>query len=84
MWHTCGDCCANVTKIQAQAFYKAINLTSLTLHEGIVSIGADAFYNCKNLATVINHSSLKLTMGTTGWGYVARYATTVVNTKYDA
>lgn len=37
------------TKIDNSAFYECNNLTSITLPNGIVSIGEQAFYNCSNL-----------------------------------
>ena len=52
---------ANLTTINAGAFYGCKKLTSLKLAAtGIKTIGKQAFYNCSKLKTVeINGSSLK-------------------------
>lgn len=50
---------AYVTAIDKLAFDHRINLTSITLPEGIVSIGYSAFRDCSNLTSIILPNSLK-------------------------
>jgi uncharacterized repeat protein (TIGR02543 family) len=42
----------NVTCIGDGAFFKKLEITSVTLPSGLTSIGSKAFYNCSNLASV--------------------------------
>lgn len=47
----------NVKSIESNAFAYCVNLSNLTLHEGISNIGSGAFYVCYNLnAVVVPHS----------------------------
>ncbi len=42
----------STTRIEKAAFYNCLNLSSITLHDGINYIGASAFYNCQNLTNI--------------------------------
>ena len=64
----------NVTTIAERAFYDCDALKSVTIGRSVTAIGYDAFWGCNNLKTVINRSNLKLTKGSSGYGYVAYYA----------
>ena len=64
----------NVTSIAGWAFYDCDALKSVTIGSSVTTIGTDAFYGCDNLKTVINRSNLKLTKGSSSYGYVAYYA----------
>ena len=41
-----------ITNIKNYTFYNLSNLTSITIHNAVVSIGVDAFYNCNNIDDV--------------------------------
>ena len=47
-----------VIKINDKVFYSNTNLTSVTIEEGLVEIGASAFYECQNLESVALPESL--------------------------
>ena len=64
-------------KIGDCAFYKCSSLTTITIPEGVTSIGNEAFYGCSSLYKVINCSNLSLTKGSSSNGYVAYYAEVV-------
>ena len=64
----------NVTTIAERAFYDCDALKSVTIGRSVTAIGYDAFWGCNNLKTVINRSNLKLTKGSSSYGYVAYYA----------
>ena len=57
-------------------------MTSIDIPNSVTSIGSWAFYGCENIETVFNRSSLTFTKGSTGNGYIAYYASLVVN-NYD-
>ncbi len=65
--------------IGADVFKNNTALTSITIPSSVTSIGDYAFYDCTSLKTVYNFSSLELTKGSTGNGYVAYYADKVIN-----
>ena len=65
---------ASVTSIGDYAFYRCTNLTSITIPAGVTSIGDYAFYGCYKLVEVYNLSSLDITIGSSGYGYVGCYA----------
>ena len=68
-----------VTSIGNSAFNGCSGLTSVTIGNSVASIGTSAFYGCTSLATVINYSDLVFTPGSEDYGYVAYYATKVLN-----
>ena len=68
-----------VTSIESNTFYNCKSLTAITIPKGVTSIGNDAFSGCKNLHMVINLSSLDIQKGRSDNGYVAYYASRVVN-----
>lgn len=67
----------SVTSIGQYAFYNCTGLTSVTIGDSVTSIGDYAFYNCYRLVEVCNKSSLTITAGSSGNGYVACYAKNV-------
>ena len=67
-----------VTKISNAAFENCTSLTSVILPESLTTIESTCFRGCTGLATVYNASPLTFTIGDTGNGYVAYYATSVV------
>ena len=71
-----------MTSIEYYAFYKCSSLTSITIPEGVTSIGDLAFYDCNKLKVVINKSTLNITKGSSSYGYVGYYAT-IVMTNVD-
>ena len=68
----------NVTIIESDAFRECYALKSVVIGSSVKSIGSFAFYGCSNLRTIINMSSMAITQGTTGSGYVAFYAYRVI------
>ena len=64
----------NVTTIESWAFEGCNALKSVTIGRSVTAIGYDAFWGCNNLKTIINRSNLKLTKGSSSYGYVAYYA----------
>lgn len=71
-----------VTSIGNYAFNACSGLTSVTIPNSVTSIGRSAFYGCTNLKTVYNNSNLNITLGSTAYGYVAYYATTLFKNGY--
>lgn len=71
-----------VTSIGNYAFNDCSGLTSVTIPNSVTSIGRSAFYGCTNLKTVYNNSNLNITLGSTAYGYVAYYATTLFKNGY--
>ena len=55
------------------------SITSVVIPECVSRIDTLAFYNCRSLVTVINRSSLDIVAGSSDHGYVAYYATEVIN-----
>ena len=68
---------SKVTSIGLEAFRACRSLTSIELPSTLASIGDKAFYLCGKLVTVYNVSSLKLSAGSSKYGYVAYYANNV-------
>ena len=69
----------SVVSIGWRAFYSCSGLTSVEIPNSVTSIAEDAFYGCSNLRTVINHSNLAITCGSSDYGYVAYYADRVLS-----
>ncbi len=65
--------------IGASVFSGNTTLTSITIPNSVTSIGSSAFSGCTGLKEVINKSSLNMTKGSAGNGYVAYYADYVYN-----
>ncbi|MBQ8414882.1 MAG: leucine-rich repeat protein, partial [Clostridia bacterium] len=63
-----------VTSIGRSAFSRCVSLTSVAIGTSVTNIGDYAFSNCFKLVEVINNSSLKITAGSSEYGYVALYA----------
>ena len=72
------------THIPKKALYFCNNLTSITLHESIESIGDLAFEGCYKLVEVFNFSSLEITAGALENGGIARYALHVSTSREEA
>ena len=70
----------SVTSIDDYAFYKCTGLTSVTIGNGVTSIVGGAFHECYKLVEVYNQSSLTITKGSTGNGYVGYYAKNIYTT----
>ena len=64
----------SVTSIGEWAFHRCSSLTSITIPSSVTSIGSYAFFYCYKLVEVINLSSLNITAGSSGNGYVGIYA----------
>ena len=64
----------NLMVIEEEAFYECRSLKSITIPEGVTSIGRNAFYWCSSLDIIHNNSNLELTLGSYDNGCVAYYA----------
>ena len=64
----------SVTSIGESAFYDCTSLTSVVIPNSVESIGEMAFYYCVKLVEVYNLSSLDITAGDSGYGYIGYYA----------
>ena len=69
----------SVTSIGSRAFYNCSALISISIPNSVTEIKDGAFEGCTRLSTVINMSPLNFTKGSTDYGYVAYYATQVLN-----
>ena len=67
----------SVTSIGDSAFQGCTSLTSITISDSVTRIGDYAFYNCQHLVDVCNLSSLRITKGSTAYGYIGYYALNV-------
>ena len=73
---------SGVTSIGDRAFYNCSGLTSVTIGSGVTSIGDRAFNDCDRLVEVYNQSSLNITKGSGGYGYVGYYAKEIYTSEY--
>ena len=71
----------SVTSIGGGTFSGCRSLTTITIPEGVTSIGDGAFSDCYALAIVYNNSSLNITAGSYGNGYVGYYAEEIVTSE---
>ena len=65
--------------IGSNVFKNNTSITNLIVSKGVIGIEENAFYGCENLKTIINHSSLTITKGSSDYGYVGYYADKVIN-----
>lgn len=72
-----------VVNIGDYAFDGCRKLSTLVIGEKVKEIGDNSFYGCAALKTVYNNSSLNIVKGGYGYGWVAYYATAVVNKGDD-
>ena len=72
----------SVTTIGSDAFWNCTRLTSVTIGESVTTIGNYAFEYCCRLVEVYNKSSLNITKGSSGNGYVGYYALAVYTSEY--
>jgi hypothetical protein len=68
----------SLTMIDDNTFENCVHLHQITIPENITEIDYDAFYNCSGLYEVRNLSNLALELGSTGNGYVAYYAKSII------
>ena len=68
---------STVTVIGREAFKGGNHILSVVIPSGVTSIGNNAFEGCYKLVEVLNLSSLTITKGSTGNGYVGYYALNV-------
>ena len=68
---------SQLTTIGSDAFSGCNSLTSIVIPDSVTTIGEEAFSGCDKLVEVYNKSSLDITKGSTGYGYVAYYALNV-------
>ncbi len=74
----------NVTTINGYAFRGCSSLLSVTIGANVESIGSFVFFECYKLTEVINKSSLEITAGSSGNGYVGYYAAKVISDESEA
>lgn len=67
-----------VTEIKQYAFYNRTDITSIVIPSSVINIGKNAFYGCSKLFTVDNRSSLSISAGSQGYGFIAYYAKAVI------
>ena len=63
-----------VETIGQNVFQYCVGLTSLTIPESVITINKQAFLGCFKLVEIINRSSLDITAGGSGYGFVGSYA----------
>ena len=71
--------CTTMGSYDYPVFSNCTALSTITIGENVKKIQAYAFYNCTGLKTVINFSNLTFSKGSSDDGYVAYYATKVIN-----
>ena len=67
-----------VKKIRSHCFFNCYSLSSVTIGSSVNEIETNAFFLCSKLKTVINKSSLNIQAGSTSYGYVGYYATSII------
>lgn len=67
-----------ITSIGKMAFYDCENLMGIELPSTLTSIAEKAFMGCYNLGSIKNKSKLKVEAGQEDNGYVAYYATEII------
>ncbi len=72
----------SITKIGDYQFYSFNNVTSITIPDSVTSIGKSAFELCYKLVEIYNYSSLELSIGSSDYGKIARYAK-VIHTQEE-
>lgn len=72
------DASSSLTEIGESAFLGCDKLTVATLPSTLGAIGNDAFLGCESLILVYNLSSLEIVAGQDSFGYVAKYAESVI------
>ena len=65
--------------IGKMAFYNCQNIMGIQLPSTLKSISEQAFQYCYNLSSIKNDSPLSIELGSTDYGYVAYYATEIIN-----
>ncbi len=70
---------AGLEVIPQRAFENCVGIMGVEIPASVTEIGTSAFQGCIKLFLVVNKSSLKLTIGDTGNGYVAAYAITITD-----
>ena len=71
----------NVTSVGNYAYQGCNALAEVTFGSSVSAIGTGAFNGCSNLATINNASDLVIAPKSTDYGYVARYADSVVSVE---
>lgn len=69
--------------IGSYAFSYCSSLSSITLPSSLTLIENKAFYLCESLKTVVNNSNLNIQIGSETNGYVAYYATELIENTLD-
>ena len=69
----------NLVSIGNSSFEGCSKITQIVIPENVTSIGSSAFLGCYNLDTVENYSRLTFVYGLYDYGYIAAYATNVIN-----
>ena len=72
-----------LTRIEGEAFYDCSALEYVSLPSTLEIINDRAFIGCRSLLEVVNLSSLPITVGSTYYGNVARYALAVHSSQAD-
>ncbi len=67
-----------ITRIGREAFFDSDSLTVATIPATVTEIGDDAFLDCESLVLVYNLSDLPIVAGDDGFGFVAKYAESVI------
>ncbi len=73
-----------VKRIGDAAFSGCSGLTSITIPDSVTRIGDSAFFCCYKLVEVYNKSSLNITVGSSGYGYVGYYAKAVYTEEHTS